>query len=143
MGRFFIKRVKHYNFSKNIINNQQFDSKTIDIKQESVSNPTKKSQQKTIKEEITPEIVKEEVIQEVFENVIEEVVNNETMAEVIIVEEEKIEEVMDTKEKIELANAVLGSEPKVKKVKKEKGLIERTESSVTILTEDNRELLKD
>ena len=30
-----------------------------------------------------------------------------------------------------------------KKVKKEKGLIERTESSITILTEDNRELLKD
>ena len=26
---------------------------------------------------------------------------------------------------------------------KEKGLIERTESSITILTEDNRELLKD
>lgn len=118
MGRFFIKRVKHYNFSKNIINNQQFDSKIIDVKQENVSNPTKKSQQKTIKDETLHE-------------------------EVIIVEEEKSKEVMDTKEKIELANTVLGNEPKVKKVKKEKGLIERTESSVTILTEDNRELLKD
>lgn len=57
--------------------------------------------------------------------------------------EVKKEEVMDTKEKIELANAILGDEQKVKRVKKEKGLIERAESSLTILTEDNRELLKD
>lgn len=54
------------------------------------------------------------------------------------------EEVMETKEKIQMAAAVLNVEqPKVKKVKKDKGLIERTESSITILTEDNRELLKD
>lgn len=53
-------------------------------------------------------------------------------------------QVMDTKEKIQMAAAVLNNEqPKVKKVKKDKGLIERTESSITILTEDNRELLKD
>ena len=59
-------------------------------------------------------------------------------------EENKEEMVMDTKEKIQMANALLNAEqPKVKKVKKEKGLIERTESSITILTEDNRELLKD
>lgn len=58
--------------------------------------------------------------------------------------EEINEEVMDTKEKIQMAAAVLNNEqPKVKKVKKDKGLIERTESSITILTEDNRELLKD
>lgn len=58
--------------------------------------------------------------------------------------EEIKEEVMDTKEKIQMAAAVLNNEqPKVKKVKKDKGLIERTESSITILTEDNRELLKD
>ena len=31
----------------------------------------------------------------------------------------------------------------VKRVKKDKGLIERTESSKTILTEDNKELLND
>lgn len=56
----------------------------------------------------------------------------------------KEDKVMDTKEKIQMAAAVLSAEqPKVKKVKKEKGLIERTESSITILTEDNRELLKD
>lgn len=59
-------------------------------------------------------------------------------------EEIKEENVMDTKEKIQMANAILNAEqPKVKKVKKDKGLIERTESSITILTEDNRELLKD
>ena len=59
-------------------------------------------------------------------------------------EEIKEDNVMDTKEKIQMANAILNAEqPKVKKVKKDKGLIERTESSITILTEDNRELLKD
>ena len=60
--------------------------------------------------------------------------------------ESKTNKVMNTKEKIELAKKVIENEndtPKVKKVRKDKGLIERTESSVTILTEDNRELLKD
>lgn len=57
--------------------------------------------------------------------------------------ENKTIEVMDTKEKIALANQILGTEPKIKRIKKEKGLIERAESSTTILTEDNRELLKD
>lgn len=59
-------------------------------------------------------------------------------------EEKKIND-MDTQEKIMLANAVLGqtedSITKVKKVRKDKGLIEKTESSKIILTEDNRELL--
>lgn len=50
--------------------------------------------------------------------------------------------VMTTQEKVELASQVL-STPKVKRIKKEKGLIERTESSKTILTEDNKELLID
>jgi hypothetical protein len=62
--------------------------------------------------------------------------------------ENKIEEnksVMTTSEKIAMAQNVLsGSEPAtVKRVKKDKGLIERTESSKTILTEDNKELLND
>ena len=56
------------------------------------------------------------------------------------IKEEK--SVMTTQEKVELANQVL-STPKVKRIKKEKGLIERTESSKTILTEDNKELLID
>ena len=94
MGRFFIKKVKHYNFSKLRENNyQQIDNEIINVEVNEI--------------------------------------------------EQNNEEVMDTKEKIELANEILSNDTKVKKVKKEKGLIERTESSITILTEDNRELLKD
>jgi hypothetical protein len=55
-------------------------------------------------------------------------------------------EVMTTSEKIAMAQSVLsGAEvaAPVKRVKKDKGLIERTESSKTILTEDNKELLND
>ena len=52
--------------------------------------------------------------------------------------------VMDTKQKIQMAAEILDdSKNTVKKIKKEKGLIERVESSKTILTEDNRELLRD
>lgn len=55
-------------------------------------------------------------------------------------------QVMTTSEKIAMAQSVLANEEKatpVKRVKKDKGLIERTESSKTILTEDNKELLND
>ena len=54
--------------------------------------------------------------------------------------------VMTTEEKIAMAQEVLDGKPAaphVKRVKKDKGLIERTESSKTILTEDNKELLND
>jgi hypothetical protein len=60
--------------------------------------------------------------------------------------EEKNIKDMDTKEKIMLTNAVLNQTDnmtKIKKIRKEKGLIEKTESSKIILTEDNRELLND
>ena len=50
-------------------------------------------------------------------------------------------EVMTTKEKIEAASEIL--KPKVKRIKSDKGLIERTESSTTIITEENKELLTD
>lgn len=54
------------------------------------------------------------------------------------------EEVMTTREKIAMAQEVLSNDTqRVKRVKKDKGLIERTESSKTILTEDNKELLND
>jgi hypothetical protein len=54
------------------------------------------------------------------------------------------EQVMTTSEKIEMAQNVLNETPSnFKRVKKDKGLIERTESSKTILTEDNKELLND
>lgn len=55
----------------------------------------------------------------------------------------KINEVMTTQEKIELASQVLGTEKKVRKIKADKGLIERAESATTILTADNKELLND
>lgn len=56
--------------------------------------------------------------------------------------------VMNTAEKVEMANKILAQQEsmpkqKVKKIRKDKGLIERTESSKTILTEDNKELLID
>lgn len=51
------------------------------------------------------------------------------------------EEVMD---KISMAEQIINDAPKeVKRIKKDKGLIERTESSKTILTEDNKQLLVD
>ena len=56
------------------------------------------------------------------------------------------EQVMTTSEKIAMAQEVLNNNAPastVKRVKKDKGLIERTESSKTILTEDNKELLND
>ena len=57
------------------------------------------------------------------------------------------EEVMTTSEKIAMAQSVLNNAsqttPSVRRVKKDKGLIERTENSKTILTEDNKELLND
>ena len=55
-------------------------------------------------------------------------------------------EVMTASEKIAMAQSVLSGADvaaPVKRVKKDKGLIERTESSKTILTEDNKELLND
>lgn len=52
---------------------------------------------------------------------------------------------MTTDEKIALAQTVLDNDAPIstKRIKKDKGLIERTESSKTILTEDNKELLID
>ena len=63
--------------------------------------------------------------------------------------ENKINEnksVMTTEEKIAMAQAALAGQSQaapVKRVKRDTGLIERTESSKTILTEDNKELLND
>jgi hypothetical protein len=52
---------------------------------------------------------------------------------------------MDTKEKIALANMVLGtaSANDIKRLKDDNSLIERTVTEKIILTEDNRELLRD
>lgn len=52
---------------------------------------------------------------------------------------------MDTSEKVKKVNEILASEakPKVSKLKRDKGLIERTESSKMVITEDNKELMLD
>jgi hypothetical protein len=43
-----------------------------------------------------------------------------------------------------LVNALSGIDPnRIKKVKNDKGLFERTESSKIVLTEDNRQILND
>ena len=53
---------------------------------------------------------------------------------------EKVE-VMD---KISMAEQIINDTPApVKKIKKDKGLIERTESSKIVITEDNKQLLND
>jgi len=58
-----------------------------------------------------------------------------------IIKKNKEEKVMD---KISMAEQIINDTPKeVKRIKKDKGLIERTESSKTILTEDNKQLLVD
>ena len=58
-----------------------------------------------------------------------------------IIKKFKEEKVMD---KITMAEEIINDAPKaVKRIKKDKGLIERTESSKTILTEDNKQLLVD
>ena len=63
-------------------------------------------------------------------------VNYKTITE----KEEK--EVMNNK--ISMVEDIINDTPKeVKRIKKDKGLIERTESSKTILTEDNKQLLVD
>ena len=59
----------------------------------------------------------------------------------------KNEEVMTTSEKIEMVKELLkddekAKKPTMKRLKKGKGLIERTESSKIVLTEGNEELLK-
>lgn len=52
---------------------------------------------------------------------------------------------ISTQDKVAIAMEMLKAEPQsqIKRIKKDKGLIERTESSKTILTEDNKELLID
>lgn len=60
---------------------------------------------------------------------------------------EEKKEVMNTAEKVAIAQEILSTEDNkkqnIKRIRKDKGLIERTESSKTILTEDNKELLVD
>lgn len=81
----------------------------------------------------------EETTKEVVENNVSENTSNKT---------KKKKRNMDTKQKVEMAQEILNKEDSInnfnfKRIKKDKGLIERTESSKTIITEDNKELLVD
>ena len=49
---------------------------------------------------------------------------------------------MTNEEKVQAIEDIVLEKP-VKRIKKEKGLIERTESSKMVLTEDNKQLLMD
>ena len=56
----------------------------------------------------------------------------------------KNKDAMFDKDKIsEIENVINNMQPEVKVIKKDKGLIERTESSKIIITEDNRQVLND
>lgn len=65
----------------------------------------------------------------------------------VVINKKENNKVMNTSEKLAMAQEILSKEDNkknnVKRLKKDKGLIERTESSKTILTEDNKELLND
>lgn len=55
----------------------------------------------------------------------------------------KMENDMNTNEKATKIENILQPTNNVKRVKRDKGLIERTESSKIVLTEDNKQLLND
>lgn len=58
-------------------------------------------------------------------------------------EKKEEKETMTNEEKVKAIENIVVDEKPFKKIKKEKGLIERTESSKVILTEDNKQLLMD
>lgn len=84
-------------------------------------------------------------------NIVSPVIESETKVEVEETKtsnkknkKEKNTEDMNINDKVKQAEETLNAmEPEVKVVKRDKGLIERTESSKIILTEDNRQLLVD
>lgn len=104
---------------------------------------------KRLRRYITPKVTPIEVVEDKKVEVPKEVVATkkvDTQEEVSTkISTNKKTSDMETKDKIAYASAILANEPvdKVKKIKKEKGLIERTENSKIILTEDNKELLND
>lgn len=78
-----------------------------------------------------------------FTKTVKKQVVNDTVKNNVVKENKQV---MTTSEKIAMAQNVLNDNIQaapVKRVKRDKGLIERTESSKTILTEDNKELLND
>ena len=99
-----------------------------------------------------PQKGNDNIVAEKPQKEIERIITDKPQKEVehVVIENEnknnKVNNAMTTSEKIAMAQSVLTNDEKitpVKRVKKDKGLIERTESSKTILTEDNKELLID
>ena len=98
------------------------------------------------KEEIINEVeeVKEDIKEEVDETKEKIVVEDNSKKPQKRNKRNKTEEDMNSFERLAAAEATIDSmQPQVKVVKADKGLIERTESSKIILTEDNRQVLND
>lgn len=99
--------------------------------------------------------VEEERVNEVAEEVVDTVNEESTSTDETVVAENDNNEIKNTEmgsdDKIEQIkeiisdadNTIKSSKRKVKVEKKEKGIIERTESSTILLTEDNKMLLND
>ena len=73
----------------------------------------------------------------------EPVVKEKKQEEVEVKKNKKVKSEEMTKEQIERAEELAKFDAPVKVMKKDRGLIERTESSKVILAEDNRQLLND
>lgn len=126
MVKFFAKHLQDNKPQKNrVFANAEKESKEEEIK---IVVPKEPIVEKTIKKENKPNKKTAKKVANKGKNNISE--NKSTM---------------DTAEKIAMAQNILGrdKENKFKFLKADKGLIERTESSKTILTEDNKELLID
>lgn len=131
MGKFIIKRI---NNKRPQIKSNNTSAASTTIKK-NVEFDTTKVESDVV--EVKPSVV------EVKPKVIEKA---ETVSVVENKKETNNKQVMTTSEKINMVQSALNAqEPamRVKRVKRDKGLIERTESSKTILTEDNKELLND
>ena len=125
MGCFIIKKPHTKRLQKRV-----FNKSVVDVQEKNTIQPIVAIEEEVLIVKVNDDVVKveQEVMNEVSENNIKPKKNN----------------VMDTKQKIQMAAEILDdSKNTVKKIKKEKGLVERTESSKTIITEDNRELLRD
>ena len=98
-----------------------------------------------------PKIIFREVEKNIEEVTEKPVINVETEINKVAEKKEpaknkikKDKKEMITKEQISAIEAAAeGLKPEVKVVKKDRGLIERTESSKIIITEDNRQVLND
>lgn len=124
--RFIIKQTQKRVVSQKHLGNNTNVSEVKKVEQKIVEEPKKVETKKIEKKTTEVENIKEEI------------------------KVSKIDKDMDTKEKIEMVNQMLQGEEmngtikkNVKKIKNDKGLIERTDITKTVITEDNRELLND